>query len=112
VILHNGGSYFEGPHGLERLLEPTRALTPFDILDIDRQLADGEQRHTKREAARIPERPASDPNAPPDAIEQANEQLFEETRKLAEFRASDSGQRERQIELLERVVQLLEERRS
>jgi hypothetical protein len=108
TIVLEGGRYFEGAFGLERMLDPGRPLSLHDVTEIDRQLAAGERQYVERKARRLPEQPAYDPDAPLTVREQMNEQLFAETRKAAEFRATDAGRLERLIELNERILEALE----
>jgi hypothetical protein len=71
-------------------------------------LDNAEREAEERARYALPERPAPTGDEPLNATEQRAEELLEEARRTAAYRASPTGQAERQIALLERVVELLE----
>jgi len=108
IVLHGGALFFEGQHGWARLLDPNRNLNRADVAEIDAQLRRAELDRQQRAAGRLPEPTPADPNAPPTFDEERTQQLIEESRREAEFRATDSGRLQTIIELLERQNELLE----
>ena len=115
ITLHSGSRRFEGPDGWQRLLDPTRALTPFDLTEIERQLAAGEQQHADRVPRDVAEAVEDErrahlrqPIAPGDPEHAEVQRMLAQSAVRARYAASTEGKLDRLIELNERIVAALQ----
>ena len=109
-LLTLDAGYFEGEKAWARLLE--REVSDFDLHALRRQLADREEEHAARTAARLPVRPAPDPNAPAGPQELLDAERNADVVREAEYRRSPAGLAERQIALLTEIRDLLQQGRQ
>jgi hypothetical protein len=102
--------YFDTPEKIERLLDPSRHVTPLEAEDIKRQLRDAQMNKSEREARRLPDRPVTDPNEPETAGERVYREINDDTIARAAYERSSEGRSDRTLRLLEEIRDLLKAR--
>lgn len=110
IYVSSLGRAVSGPDGWRRLLESP--LSPHDCSVIDAQIAEREASARTATDRETEARARGMAMASPDPMMPIFASQFEDARRMEEFRNSPVGRAERQIHLLECILDVLEQREA